>query len=279
MHAMTMITVLNVFYLCTFCRKPFDAGNGSIRNSFQLRSRSSSSLRRRVEQSHSSQENLLDESPYLYLSDSTTKETNDAKLNLSKSSLQEMFDDGIYGEGYVPPPVITSPETSRTTSPYQRPPSASARDKDIFPGGSEVTKATKRSSLERLAGGLIKVPSLKRRTESQDNLLENDDDDDDYDHLNTMVTTQMSSSHEAPPTRTPPPTSSRQRGTTSDESHGTQYRDEEIYGNLLFTKEGAMGNAGERWESYWRTNTLWRTQDKGQRSVGTGSTGASSERR
>ena len=258
-------------------RKPFDGGNGTIRNSFQLRP--SSSLRRRVEQTHGSQENLLDESPYLHLSDATTKETNNVKTNLSKSSLRDMFDDGIYGEGYVPPPVVTSPETSRTTSPYQRPPSTGARDKDVLPGGSEVTTATKRSSLERLAGGLVKVPSLKRRTESKDNLLEEDDDDDDYDHLNTMVTThQTSSSDKTPPTKTPPPTSAHQRVTTSDKSHATQYRDEEIYGNLLFTKEGgAMGNAGERWESYWRTNTLWR--DQGQKSVGTRSSGASSKRK
>lgn len=209
-----------------------------------------------------------------------TKETNDAKLNLSKSSLQDIFDDGIYGEGYVPPPVITSPETSRTTSPYQRPPSTSVRDKDTFPGGSEVARATKRSSLERLAGGLVKVSSLKRRSESKDNLLEKDDDDDDYDHLNTIITTQTSSSDETPPTKSPHPTSSHEKhGTTSDKSRATQYRDEEIYGNLLFTKEGAMGNAGERWESYWRTNTLWRMQDQGQRSVGTRSSGASSKRK
>ena len=179
----------------------------------------------------------------------------------------------------MPPPVLTSPETSRTMSPYQRPPSASARDKDTFPGGSEVTKATKRSS-ERLAGGLVKVPSLKRRTESRDNLLErDDDDDDDYDHLHTMGTTQMSSGDEAPPTKPPPPTSSHQRGTTSIKSRATQYRDEDIYANLPFTNEGAMGNAGERWESYWRTNTLWRMQDQGQRSVGTRSSGASSKRK
>ena len=177
-----------------------------------------------------------------------------------------MFDDGIYGEGYVPPPMIKSPEGSRTASPYQRPPSASARDKEVHPGGSEVTKATKRSSLERLPGGLARVPSLRKRTESQDNLLEGDDDDDDYDHLSTVATTQRDSDDVAPPSRTPPP--------TSDQSHATRYRDSEIYGNLPFTKEGAMGNTGERWESYWRTRTLLRTPEQGQSSVGKGSTGA-----
>ena len=33
----------------------------------------------------------------------------------------------------------------------------------------------------------------------------------------------------------------------------------EIYANIAHHRAGAMGNAGERWQSYWQTRTLIRT--------------------
>ena len=175
--------------------------------------------------------------------------------------MKDIFDDGIYGEGYVPPMVVTSPERSRTTSPHQRPPST--EEVIILPGGKVVLtgKVSKRSSLERFAGGLVKVPSLKRRTESQDNLLDDDDDSHDYDDVivNKMVESHVS--HVPPPQPRPSSSNSRQHTTTASDQSNVKYRDEEIYGNLLYTKAGAMGNAGERWESYWKTRTLLRTQN------------------
>ena len=41
-----------------------------------------------------------------------------------------------------------------------------------------------------------------------------------------------------------------------------EYDDETVYGNIKHQQLGAMGNAGERWESYWHTNTLLRTADQ-----------------
>lgn len=40
--------------------------------------------------------------------------------------------------------------------------------------------------------------------------------------------------------------------------------DETIYGNIQHQRLGAMGNAGERWESYWKTETILRTADQKQ---------------
>lgn len=36
---------------------------------------------------------------------------------------------------------------------------------------------------------------------------------------------------------------------------------EDIYGNIQHQRLGAMGGAGERWESYWKTETLFRTDE------------------
>lgn len=42
----------------------------------------------------------------------------------------------------------------------------------------------------------------------------------------------------------------------------SQYDDDEvIYGNLQHSKFGAMGNAGSRWESYWKTTTMLRSPE------------------
>ena len=43
-----------------------------------------------------------------------------------------------------------------------------------------------------------------------------------------------------------------------------EYDEETVYGNIQHQQLGAMGNAGERWESYWKTNTLLRTDDQPQ---------------
>ena len=42
--------------------------------------------------------------------------------------------------------------------------------------------------------------------------------------------------------------------------HPSHFEDDEvIYGNLDYSKLGAKGNAGERWESYWKTTTMLRS--------------------
>ena len=184
----------------------------------------------------------------------------DTPLELTAAKLQDLFDDRIYGQGYVPPAVITSPENSRTSSPFQRPPSSKSEGEVR----SDVLKAAKRSSLERRQGGLVKSPSLRKRTESQDNLLK-DDDDDDYEEIIVADKAKVTAA-----------TSLSQPVTTG--GHG-QYRDSEIYSNLPYVKEGgALGNAGERWESYWKTHTLLRTQNQGQSSNGKGRKKDSSKR-
>ena len=211
-------------------------------------------------------------------------------------SLQDLFDNGIYGKGYVPPPVKVSPESSRVSSPFQRPPSYKEVGDDSSTivatfGGRDRTHSnglTKKSSLERLAGrGLMKVPSLKRKTESKDNLLENDsndDDDDDHDYDDVIVNVpalimaqQESSDRDTgvegatTPTSGPTTTSAATRralSPRSGQSRAHEYRDDEIYGNLPYTREGGMGNTGQRWESYWKTQTLLRSPDQGQRSAG-----------
>ena len=249
-------------------------------NIYQLTA--SSSLRRRADQGHLSQENLLDShgpTPYVTIKNSSVKDSSNTELNLSTVSVKELFDDGIYGEGYVPPPVRTSPESSRTPSPYQRPPAT--EEVIILPGGKVVltgntgSASAKRSSLERFAGGLVKVSSLKRRTASQDNLID-DDDENDYDHLckegdnrgdyEDVIINKMAAhdhSDKAPPPRLGSSNQShRQANRVTGDQSNARYRDEEIYGNLLYTKDGAMGNAGERWESYWKTQTLLRTKDQ-----------------
>ena len=53
------------------------------------------------------------------------------------------------------------------------------------------------------------------------------------------------------PSLLPPPFTSRSKLEGS----------EIIYGNLQHQKVGAMGNAGRRWESYWQTQTLFRTAE------------------
>ena len=193
-------------------------------------------------------------------------------------NVQNLFDDDIYGKGYIPPPVVLSPESSRTSSPFQRPPSYKEIDDDSAAaaiGAKELNKTTKRNSIGRLAGGLVKIPSLRRRTESKDNLLEKDsnDDDDDHDYDDVIVNVPAliiaqqddsnagMSTNPLPGSETPPRVSSE-----SDQSR-TRYQDDEIYCNLPYTKEGGMGNAGERWESYWKTQTLLRSPDQGQRSA------------
>jgi len=40
--------------------------------------------------------------------------------------------------------------------------------------------------------------------------------------------------------------------------------DKTIYGNIQHQRLGAMGNAEERWESYWKTETILRTADQKQ---------------
>jgi hypothetical protein len=189
-------------------------------------------------------------------SSSTTKNSDngDASSDHANVSLQDLFDDGIYGKGYVPPPVRVSPESSRVSSPFQRPPSYK------------------------------KVPSLRRKTESKDNLLENDDSngDDDHDYDDVIVNvpalnmTQQESSDrhtgaegarvstpggDATPISVPAAPSPR-----SGQSCAREYRDDEIYCNLPYTKEGGTGNTGQRWETYWKTQTLLRSPDQGQRS-------------
>lgn len=205
------------------------------------------------------------------MTDSKTKEAEETPLGHTTTNLQDLFDDGIYGKGYMPPPVTKSSESSRTCSPYQHTPRTpspyqqppSAKDNNDIVEGTEVSKTKKRSSMERLTGGLVKVPSLKKKTESRDNLLEDDDDSDDYDDVIVNVSAvAMAQCDDTPPPPRPAP--------THDQSH-TQYRDDEIYGNLPYTKEGgAVGNAGERWESYWKTQTLLRSPDHGQSSLDTG---------
>ena len=159
----------------------------------------------------------------------------------------------------MPPPVITSPESSRTNSPFQRPPSV--KDEDALPRRTnEVSKAAKKSSLERRSGGLAKVPSLRKRTASQDNLLEKDDEDDDHDYAEIII--NNAAQHEA------------------SASGATKYKDSEIYGNLPYAKKlGSVDNAGARWESYWKTDTLLRAQNQDQTSTGNGSKTVSSTRK
>lgn len=223
------------------------------------------------------------------MASSKTKNDGDASSDHTNISLQDLFDDGIYGKGYVPPPVVMSPESSRTPSPYQRPPSYKEINDDTSTsvatvGGRDRSKViTKRSSLERLAGGLVKMPSLRRKTESKDNLLENDsnDGDDDHDYDDVIVNVpalimaqQESDSSDAGArgarTATPPtsgPATQRAPLSRSDQSCAHNYRDDEIYCNLPYTKEGGTGNTGQRWESYWKTQTLLRSPDQGQRSA------------
>lgn len=233
------------------------------------------------------------------MTSSTTKNVStngDAASDHANISLQDLFDDGIYGKGYIPPPVIVSPESSRTSSPFQRPPSYKEVSDDTSTSaatvsGRERSRAiSKRSSLERLAGGLVKMPSLRRKTESKDNLLENDsnDDDHDYDDVTVNVPALIMAQQEynsdvggartttntpRPGSETPPTSSSTtitQRvlsSAKSDQSRAHNYQDDEIYCNLPYTKEGGMGNTGQRWESYWKTQTLLRSPDQGQRSA------------
>ena len=266
-------------------RKGFPPSNGSIHNIFQHTRRSSSLYRHANQQSHTSQENLIEENPYISMASSTTKNDGDATSDHTNISLQDLFDDGIYGKGYVPPPVVMSPESSRTPSPFQRPPSYKEFNTSTSVatvGGRERSKViTKRSSLERLAGGLMKVPSLRRKTESKDNLLENDsndgDDDHDYDDVIVNVPALIMAQQESDSadgggarTATPPtsgPATQRALSSRSDQSHAHNYRDDEIYCNLPYTKEGGTGNTGQRWESYWKTQTLLRSPDQGQRSA------------
>ena len=221
----------------------------------------------------------------------------DTSSDHANISLQDLFDDGIYGKGYIPPPVKVSPESSRVSSPFQRPPSykevgddaCSSTSEATVIGGRERTRSnglSKKSSLERLAGrSLMKVPSLRRKTESKDNLLENDsndDDDDDHDYDDVIVNVpalimaqETSDRNNGVEGATTPisgtattTTTQRALSPRSGQSRAHEYRDDEIYGNLPYTREGGMGNAGQRRESYWKTQTLLRSPDQGQRSAG-----------
>lgn len=241
------------------------------------------------------------------MANSMTKNDSDASSDHANISLQDLFDDGIYGKGYIPPPVVMSPENSRTSSPFQRPPSYKEISDDdasttsmASTGGREQrtgSKAStnKRRSLERLTGrGLAKVPSLRRKTESKDNLLENDsndggDNDDDHDYDDVIVNVpalimaqqqqQQQSDDKTPPTSgsTATTCTTTTSSSRSDQSRAHDYQDDEIYCNLPYTKEGGTGNTGQRWESYWKTQTLLRSPDQGQRSAVVGTQNSTSK--
>ena len=85
------------------------------------------------------------------------------------------FDDPIYGQGYVPPPLTASTQ-------YQINPSASQRCNSF-----STSEQAKRKS---------KNSSLKRRTESTDNLL---GDDDSGDYENEHQSHDQSRDHQGPP--------------------------------------------------------------------------------
>lgn len=251
----------------------------SSRNVYQHTQKPSSSLHRHVnQQNHASQENLIEETPYISAGGVTNGNATSHPTHLP---VQNLFDDVIYGEGYLPPPVKMSPESSRTTLQFGRPPSHRKVDSDesetaTSTGSRGQRKSTKRSSLESFPAGFVKVPSLKRKTESRDNLLEEDpnDDDRDYDdvivNVPALIMAQQDDSDAAPlPSRETLPNYAtiNQSASSNGSQSQARYRDSEIYCNLMYAEAGGKGNIGQRWEAYWKAQTLMKSRDQGQRSA------------
>lgn len=141
----------------------------------------------------------------------------------SSTTAESRFDDPIYDQEYIPPPVITAPHPPVITAPP--PPVITAPPPPVI-----VASPPRRTST------LLRTKSsLKKRSESTDNLLA---DSGDYDEL-------------APPI--PPKQEKR-----SDESCDTGMEGSVIYANTAHYHLGAHGNAGQRWESHQNTKTIFR---------------------
>ena len=89
-------------------------------------------------------------------------------------SLKELFDDNIYGKRYIPPSLTKSPLHSQTHS--------QNGDLESHSNGCAKVGIRRGSTLRRSTGVRGRKPSLNKRTESQEDLLDIDDSGD-YDTL------------------------------------------------------------------------------------------------
>jgi hypothetical protein len=144
---------------------------------------------------------------------------------LAPSDRQSMFDDPVYEGGFT------------ASGGGYKPPLTEKRS-------NSSTERGMRSSLERSMKLIrTRVPSMRRTDSgSAENLLAPPplEDSGDYDDVDAT--------HPRPMT-----TPSINGDTVGAESSG-------MYANFAHHRAGAMGNAGERWQSYWENKTLIRTR-------------------
>ena len=179
------------------------------------------------------------------LSENKMPQTTPTVITDSSPSLEEsIFDDPLYSSGYIPPPVSIHKTTPNDTPTlmmnpgYVSPPPRRGDSSKTTPLSSSIRSSFKKlGSLRRSKSNLKKVKS-----ESTGDLLAVEDDAGDYDHLEKVATT---------PTVGHAP----QEGLEEEEE---EFRDDGvIYSNMEHYRLGAMGNAGQRWESRQKTSTLF----------------------
>ena len=107
----------------------------------------------------------------------TRKPSESTPTHTEPEVLREVFDDDIYGKGYIPPSATKSPLPSESHSKMSQ-----NGDLESHSNGHVKLGRRRSSTLRRSIGVRGRKPSLNKRTESHDNLLDIDDSGD-YDTL------------------------------------------------------------------------------------------------